>query len=92
MRVSSIEHTAVVADGMQADYYRELLAAQRSDLAAELSALVRRLTHAMTAGAGDVGRLRRSIRNAEREMRAIDRMTSALEQRFPARPAATAGV
>jgi hypothetical protein len=77
--------TAKAADIMQAGYFREFLQGERSVLAMDLAEHVKHLTHCMNTGraGGEIANARRAIRKVEAEMRAIDRMTGALDQRFP---------
>jgi gamma-glutamyltranspeptidase len=84
---------AAVADVEQADYYRGFFEGERAELARELAKHVKNLTGCMTrSDMREVSVIRRAIRNAEWEMRAIDRMIEALDQRFPGRSAQGASV
>jgi len=72
------------ADQMQADYYQSYFDERRSSLAAELASQVRQLTAVTATGdAASAGRIRRAIRNAESDLRTIDRMLEAIDGRFP---------
>jgi hypothetical protein len=75
---------AAIADVMQAGYFRAFLgderAALRSYLAEQVKALNARAATGDVRGVSDV---RRSIRAAENEIRAIDQMVAALDWRFP---------
>jgi hypothetical protein len=76
---------AVVADAEQADYFRGFFEGERAELARELAKHVKNLTGCMTTSdMREASAIRRAIRNAEWEMRAIDRMIEALDHRFPA--------
>lgn len=76
---------ADLADTMQADAFREYFDRERSDLAVQLARLVKQLTASMTTESHQrISELRRAIRIAEADIRQIDRMVEALEQRFPA--------
>jgi hypothetical protein len=56
---------------------------ERSESSVRLATLTRRLTQSVTTGdMTHVGYLRRVIRSAEEELRAIDRMIGALNGRF----------
>jgi hypothetical protein len=82
--VSGDEQAAALADDLQADYFRGCLKRQRSLLAGELAKHVNDLTRATTTGATHtVSHIRRSIRQADNDIRAIDRMIQALDRRFP---------
>jgi hypothetical protein len=79
------KQAAASADAMQAEYFRGFFAERRMDLAAQLASLTRRLTECMTnRETTPIGDLRRAIRVAEGELRAIDRMVDAIDARFPA--------
>lgn len=74
----------MVADSLQADYFRTFLRGLRSELESDLAKQVRRLT--VTQNRGDLGTasgLRRTIRRAEGDLRAVIRMVDALDGRFP---------
>jgi hypothetical protein len=74
---------AAVADVEQADYYRSFFEDQRAELARELAKHVKNLTGCVTTPhMREASAIRRAIRNVEWEMRAIDRMIEALDQRF----------
>ncbi len=69
---------------MQAEAFREFFDSERSELAVQLARLVKQLTASMTTESHQrVSELRRAIRLAEADIRQIDRMVDALEQRFP---------
>ena len=69
---------------MQADAFREYFDRERGDLVVQLARLVKQLTVSMTSDSHQrVSELRRAIRLAEADVRQIDRMVVALEQRFP---------
>jgi hypothetical protein len=75
---------AAAADAMQAEYFKRFLEQERSELAARLSALNRRLTECLITGQTTrISHLRSVIRAAEGELRGIDRMVHALRRRFP---------
>lgn len=79
------DQAAELADAMQAEVFRLMFDRERSDLAAQLSKLVKQSTVSMAAGNHQqVTELRRAIRHTENGIRKIDRMVDALEQRFPA--------
>jgi hypothetical protein len=75
---------AAFADAEQAAYYRGFFEGERAELTRELAKHVKNLTGCTTTrNVREASAIRRAIRNAEWEMRAIDRMVEALEQRFP---------
>jgi hypothetical protein len=76
---------AKAADIIQAGYFREYLQGERSILAMDLAQHVKHLTRCMNTGraGAEIANVRRVIRSVEAEMRAIDRMTGALDQSFP---------
>jgi hypothetical protein len=75
---------AAVADAEQADYYRDFFEVERAELTRQLAKHVKNLTGCSTTdNVREASVIRRAIRNAEWEMRAIDRMIEALDQRFP---------
>lgn len=78
------KQAATYADAMQAEYFRGLFEGERSRVAAQLASLTRRLTECMTTdGMTPISHVRRAIRVAQGELRAIDRMLDAIEERFP---------
>ena len=80
------EHAAV-ADSQQADYFRAFLTGLRTDMESDLAKQVRRLTASQNAGdLGAVNVLRRAIRTAEGDLRAVVGMVDALDGRFPQAP------
>ncbi|BBX51784.1 hypothetical protein GCM10009645_26420 [Mycolicibacterium poriferae] len=81
------EQAAAVADSQQADYFRGFLSGLRADLESDLAKQVRRLTASQNAGdLGAVNVLRRAIRTAEGDLRAVVGMVDALDGRFPQAP------
>jgi hypothetical protein len=75
---------AAIADVMQAGYFRAFLGDERAELRSYLAEQVKALTaRAATGDVRGVSHVRRSIRAAENELRAIDRMVEALDWRFP---------
>ena len=81
------EQAAAVADSQQADYFRGFLSGLRADLESDLAKQVRRLTASQNAGdPGAVDGLRRAIRRAEGDLRAVVGMVDALDGRFPQAP------
>jgi hypothetical protein len=82
--MSEQERATVSVNAMQADYFRGYLRGERCELASELANHVKRLTRCMTAAeSGNISDIRRWIRSNESKMRAIDRMITALDWRFP---------
>ncbi len=78
------QQAAALADAMQADYFRAFLCELRADLESDHAKLVRRLTSAQVSGdLRAVSGVRRSIRTAEGDLRAVVRMIDALNMRFP---------
>lgn len=79
------EDASAIADALQAKYFRGYFESQRNAVRAELAGLVKRLTRGMTSNgdAGEASVIRRAIRAAENELRIIDRMLEALDERFP---------
>jgi hypothetical protein len=77
---------AKAADMMQAGYFREFLLGERSVLAFDLAHHVKHLTRCMNTGktGAEMANVRRVIRKVETDIRAIDRMSAALDRRFPA--------
>lgn len=83
IRMSGDRQAAAAADAMQAEYFKRFLEQERSESAARLPALNRRLTECLTTGQTTrVSHLRSVIRAAEGELRGIDRMIDALRGRF----------
>ena len=81
----SESEAADLADVMQAEAFRGYFDRERSELAVQLTRLVKQLTASMTTESHQrISELRRAIRLAEADIRQIDRMVDALEQRFPA--------
>lgn len=75
---------ATTADARQAEYFRGYFAEERSEVAAQLASLTRRLTECMTAGeTTPISHVRRAIRVTQSQLRAIDRMLEAIDVRFP---------
>ena len=69
---------------MQARYFREYLEVQRAELAGELAVYVRNLTRSIsTDDMRHARHLRGRIRHTENEIRSIERMVAALDERFP---------
>ena len=78
------EEAAALADAMQAVYHRGFFESQRDAVARALARYGKTLTQCMTTGdIGAASRVRRTIRHTEHDIRAIDRMLEALNQRFP---------
>jgi hypothetical protein len=76
---------ATSADAMQAEYFRGFFEEERLELAAQVASLTRRLTDCMTKReTTPISDVRRAIRVAEGELRAIDRMLDAIAARFSA--------
>jgi hypothetical protein len=73
-----------IADVMQAGYFRAFLGDERAELRSYLAVQVKALTaRAATGDVRGVSQVRRSVRAAENELKAIDRMVAALDWRFP---------
>jgi hypothetical protein len=78
------EPAAARADVMQAEYFRDFLDQERSELAVRLASHTRGLTECMTGGDMSlISHVRHAIRRTQRELHAIDRMLYALNGRFP---------
>jgi hypothetical protein len=78
------ERPVAAADTRQAEFWRDWLLGERSDLVTQLSHLRNELERcAASVGTGKLGHLRGAIRAVENEIQAIDRMTEALSRRFP---------
>lgn len=79
------EDASAIADALQAKHFRGYFESQRDAVRAHLAGLVKRLTRRMTSNgdAEDASATRRAIRAAENELRFIDRMLEALDERFP---------
>jgi hypothetical protein len=78
------ERPVTAADTRQAEFWRDWLLGERSELVRQLSSLRNELERcAASTGTGRLGHLRGAIRAVENEIRVIDRMTDALSQRFP---------
>jgi hypothetical protein len=73
-----------MADRLQADVLTDVLLAERADLSARLAAHQRRLTasEAVSTGVDRISYHRRSIRHLDFDVRSIDRMLRALDERF----------
>jgi hypothetical protein len=85
LRADTAEEAAAIADFMQATYYRGFFESERQALAKDLAKFVKALTECTNAGnMGEATRLRRTIRGADSEIRAIDRLIEGLDRRFPA--------
>ena len=85
LHADTAEEAAAVADFMQATYYRGFFESERQVLAKDLAKYVKALTESTNSGnISEATRLRRTIRGAEGEIRAIDRLIEALDRRFPA--------
>lgn len=82
--MSGNESAATSADVMQAEYFRDFFAQERLDLEARLASHTRRLTECTTVGDMTlISHVRYAIRQAESELRVIDRMVAGLNGRFP---------
>lgn len=84
IRMVGNQQAAALADAMQADYFRAFLCQLRSELETDHAKLVKRMTAAQVSGdLRAVGVMRRAIRTAEGDLRAVVRMVDALDVRFP---------
>jgi hypothetical protein len=79
--MSEDERAAALADALQAGYFRGFLERQRAVSVAQLGECVQRLNLPMTKS--ERSQVRRAMRVAVAEIRAINRMIEALDDRFP---------
>jgi hypothetical protein len=78
--------SALVADSLQAAYFRGMLADERAVVAQHLAEARARLAKRFEAGElHGISRLRQEIRVREAEERNLDRLIDALDRRFAAR-------
>lgn len=82
--MSEQHRAAVLADSMQASYFRRYLEEERAELQRYLDEHVRRLQGCMTSGSTRlVGHHRQCIRSTEGQLRHVDGMLARLDRRFP---------
>lgn len=79
----SLEEIAAEADQMQGQAFATQFTAQRRDVERQLSRHVQSLTHANQVGdSRGAAAARQSIRDAESDLRQIDRILDAIQHRF----------
>jgi hypothetical protein len=82
--MSEQNEAALMADRMQADYFRAFLHDQRADLIRRRGAHIARLNESLNTGSSRlVSHHRASIRTTENELRSVDGMIARLQSRFP---------
>ena len=74
------------SDSLQAAYFRGALTDHRASLAAHVVRQNKKLLSMTASGANALAitRLRRQVRQTEAEIRQLDRMVEAIDDRFPA--------
>jgi hypothetical protein len=82
--MSELKSAAVMADAARADYFRIFLERERAELEGLKAKQVKQLTECLTTGAMRyISDARRRVRMTEDELRCVERMVAALDQRFP---------
>jgi hypothetical protein len=81
--MSELKSAAVMADAAQADYFRIFLERERAELEGLKAKQVKQLAECRTTGAMRyISDARRRVMT-EDELRCVERMVAALDQRFP---------